>query len=163
MLAFAPLFMAAATTAPTITLPPRPVPVDFDNIACNNTDLARALKGRRMTNGTAVSTEKKYAAISLKNLGADMVNDDVSMIVWRLCDRFVVLLVDTVVRDAIGFAREPVAIDCRQNGKERTDITGLMPVGAKGAAHPESAYEITEKPFRFVPVTPATLLCKAHG
>jgi len=56
----------------------------FDGIRCGD-DVARALIGKTMPDGTAVKIEAAHKAIGLKDEGADEVSDNLQTVAWTIC------------------------------------------------------------------------------
>ena len=74
----------------------------FERVRCDQ-PIVPALVGVRSTaSEPVVRIEARRKSIRLEHLGAEIVNDNVNTIFWRVCDRpFVVLDVRNVWRDAI--------------------------------------------------------------
>lgn len=105
-------------------------PKNFDALNCDETDFAKALVGREMSNGKVSDTEMKYKHLRLKDLGADMLDEKVGDYTryWKICDKTLLLLVDKVsVRDALIMPdmpseKLPVSWECKLGGKTLSNV-----------------------------------------
>ena len=66
---------------------------EFQKVKCG-ADIPKALIGQRSSNGRVVVTEKKYAALGLKHMGADEISDRLNSINWMICGAEYMVLVE---------------------------------------------------------------------
>lgn len=144
---------------------------EFAKLQCG-TDIAKALIGQRSVNERVVVTEKKYAKLGLKHLGADEISDNLSSINWLICGAEYSVLVDrrNVIGDAIAVpahSRQAPAFSgiCRRGGKELPDIIFAILDGARsGDELPAlSAWKIDQQHAKFVKIPTDGLLCPRSG
>jgi hypothetical protein len=89
----------------------------------------KALIGQRSVNERVVVTEKKYAKLGLKHLGADEISDNLSSINWLICGAEYIVLVDrrNMIGDAMPWpahSKQSPAFSglCRRGGKDLRDV-----------------------------------------
>jgi hypothetical protein len=133
---------------------------DFDGIRCG-ADVASALVGRKSRNEPVAATEKRYAAIGLKDLGGDTVTDEgLSLITWKICGHVFLVLYD---RDAIGDAVQlppvgddaaPLATECKRQGRV---VAHVLPLWSGDAI--EKAWRVDVKKKKILPEEPKGLEC----
>ena len=95
----------------------------FDSVRCES-DVRKALLGRKMPNEKIVALEERHKDLGLKDLGASEISDRLTVISWRICGEEYVLLEDKdVVRDVLKFPKHskdsPAFIgSCQLNGHD---------------------------------------------
>ncbi len=101
---------------------------EFDAVRCG-ADIPRALIGRHSRNERVVVTEARHRDLALKDLGADIITDEINMIDWSICGAEYYVLVDQhdIIRDVLPFpthSRTAPASSgpCQRNGREMDDI-----------------------------------------
>lgn len=144
---------------------------EFAKVQCG-ADIAKALIGQRSVNERVVVTEKKYAKLGLKHLGADEISDNLSSIDWLICGAEYSVLVHrrNVIGDAIAVpahSKQAPAFSgiCRRGGKELPDIIFAILDGARsGDPLPAlSAWKIDQQHAKFVKIPTDGLLCPRSG
>lgn len=106
----------------------------FAGIRCDS-KITQALVGRQMENEPVQDIEKKYRQLNLQDIGADQINDQWSLITWKICGRFFVLLQrDDDVEDVIQLPpvtseETPVLLTCRAGSKK---LQNVLPLKRKG-------------------------------
>ncbi len=144
---------------------------EFQKVKCG-ADIPKALIGQRSSNGPVVVTEKKYAALGLKHMGADEISDRLNSINWMICGAEYMVLSERrgSITDAVPFpehSKEKPAFSglCQSGGKDLPDIfvavldgapkTDLLPV--------VTAWKIDKKRAKFIKVPSADLFCPRSG
>ena len=101
---------------------------EFAKLQCG-ADIPKALIGQRSVNERVVVTEKKYATLGLKHLGADEISDNLSSINWLICGAEYIVLVDrrNMIGDAMPWpvhSKQSPAFTgmCRRGGKDLPDV-----------------------------------------
>lgn len=157
---------------------------EFDAVRCG-ADIPKALIGRVMIDETVVATEARHKDIALVDEGADIVNDNVQMVSWRICGGDYNMLVDAknVIRDVLAFPAHSRATPefsglCRIGGKEMTDsVYALLDNKVGFDPNPEhhyapddqtlmpalAAWRVDEKHDKFVSVPVKGLMCPRSG
>ncbi len=152
----------------------------FEAVRCGG-DVRSALLGKWMRDEPVMQTEKRHAALGLKDLGADEITDTLNSVTWRICGKEYAVITDAhdIVRDVLAFpphSRAAPAFSggvCQANGKELSgEIMGVLDNrGAKdvGSSHysPQdktllpvtAAWRVDEKTGKFIPLPAAGLLC----
>ena len=76
----------------------------FEGVRCD-ADISKALIGKHMTNEAVAALEARHRALSLKDLGASEITDQINAISWSICGKEYMLLQDArdIVRDALAF------------------------------------------------------------
>jgi hypothetical protein len=89
----------------------------------------RALVGRHSANEPVVAIEARHRDLALKDLGADIITDEINMIDWSICGAEYYVLVDQhdIIRDVLAFPNHsrvaPASSgDCQRNGQEMNEI-----------------------------------------
>jgi hypothetical protein len=103
---------------------------EFDAVRCG-TDIPRALIGKYSPNERVVVLEARHRDLALKDMGADIVSDDINMIDWSICGADYMLLIDRhdIIRDALAFPAhsfiKPMTGGgpCRRNGRDTVDTS----------------------------------------
>ncbi len=144
---------------------------EFSKVQCG-ADIAKALIGQRGVNARVVVTEKKYAKLGLKHLGADEISDNLSSVDWRICGAEYSLLVDSrnIIGDAIAIpahSKQAPAFSglCKRGGKELPDVIFAILDGTRaGDPLPAlSAWRIDQQHVKFVKISTEGLLCPRSG
>ena len=99
----------------------------FDKVKCG-ADIPKALIGQFMPDERVVVLERKHKNLGLKDLGADIISENLNTIYWMICGkRFVVLDDGGFVRDVMQLSS--IADDaseytgkCTSNNKELPEI-----------------------------------------
>ena len=101
---------------------------EFDAVRCG-ANIPQALIGRHSPNERVVVTEARHRELALKDLGADIINDDLNMIVWSICGAEYYMLVDRhdIIRDVLPFPAHsknaPASSGpCQRNGRETSGV-----------------------------------------
>jgi hypothetical protein len=101
---------------------------EFEAVRCG-ADIPRALIGRQSANERVVVTEARHRDLALKDLGADIITDEINMIDWSICGAEYYVLVDQhdIVRDVLPFPNHSRAAPassghCQRNGQEMNEI-----------------------------------------
>jgi hypothetical protein len=142
----------------------------FDSVRCES-DVRKALLGRKMSNERIVVLEERHNDLGLKDLGGQEISDRLFLISWRICGEEYVLLEDQdVVRDVLKFPKHskdsPEFIgSCQLNGH---DVPGF----AIGVLKNEDgvkilpaviAWKIDDKQMKFVKLQTEGLRCSRDG
>ena len=144
---------------------------EFAKVQCG-TDIAKALIGQRSVNERVVVTEKKYAKLGLKHLGADEISDNLSSINWLICGAEYIVLVDrrNMIGDAMAWpahSKQSPAFSgiCRRGGKELPDIIFAVLDGTRGGDPLPAtvAWKIDQPRAKFVTIATDGLLCPRSG
>jgi hypothetical protein len=152
----------------------------FEAVRCGG-DVRTALLGKWMSNEPVVQTEKRRAALGLKDLGGDEITDTLNSVTWLICGKEYAVITDAhdIVRDVLPFpphSRTAPAFSggvCMRNGKELSgEIMGVLDNSAAkdtGASHYSAqdkrllpvkvAWSVDEKTGKFAPLPAAGLLC----
>jgi hypothetical protein len=144
---------------------------EFQKVKCG-ADISKALIGQRSSNGRVVVTEKKYAALGLKHMGADEVSDRLSSINWLICGAEYMVLVERrgSITDAVPFPEHSKASPafsglCQSRGKDLPDIyVGVLDGASKADLLPVvTAWKIDKQRAKFIKVPGEGLLCPRSG
>ena len=157
---------------------------EFDAVRCGK-DIPKALIGHVMIDERVVVTEAKHKDIALVDEGADIINDNLQMVSWKICGGDYNMLVDhkNVIRDVLAFPAHSRATPefsglCRIGGKEMTDsVYALLDNKSGFDPNPEhhyapndqtlipalSAWRVDEKRAKFVSVPAKGLMCPRSG
>jgi hypothetical protein len=144
---------------------------EFQGVRCNS-EIPKAIIGKRTSNGPVTVTEKKYRGLGLKDLGADEVSEQLSSINWLICGSEFILLVDRagVVRDVLPFPahskRSPAFSGlCQRDGRETPDVIIAILDGASTAESlpAKVAWKIDQRHAKFLRVSVAGLVCSRTG
>ena len=144
---------------------------EFAKLQCG-ADIPKALIGQRSANERIVVTEKKYAKLGLKHLGADEISDNLSSINWLICGAEYIVLVDrrNIIGDAMPWpahSKQSPAFSgiCKRGGKELPEIVvGILDATRAGDPLPAfSAWKIDQPRAKFVKITTDGLLCPRSG
>jgi len=147
-------------------------PDGFSGVQCNS-DIAKALTGKRMSNESVADLEKRHADLGLKDLGASEISDRLSCISWLICGSEFMLLQDgSIARDVLKVPphskTSPLFIGaCEMNGKESKDILVAILDNEKepaaSALTAKVAWKIEQKEMKFVTVPIEGLRCPRSG
>lgn len=135
---------------------------DFEGLSCES-DIAKALVGRRMSDGPAEATEKRYEKLALKALGSDEAEQGVIFVSWSICgDAYLTLERRSVVIDAVRVegARSPAWSECKRSGETATTPLLIVADAASPAFRVARAWRIDYHAGKFVSVDPANLTCE---
>lgn len=144
---------------------------EFQKVKCG-ADIPKALIGQRSSNAPVVVTEKKYAALGLKHMGADEISDRLNSINWMICGTEYMVLVERrgSIADAVPFPEHSKAKPafsglCQSGGKDLPDIfAGVLDGASKADMLPVvTAWKIDKQRARFVKVPSEGLLCPRSG
>jgi hypothetical protein len=140
---------------------------EFAGLKCG-VDIPKAMIGKRSTNDKVMALEKKYAAIGLKDLGGDMISDDLNSVNWTICGSEYIELVNrkNVVSDVLPLPPHSKAMPgfsgmCQLNGKDLPDVIIAVLDGSSGnkMLPVKSAWKIDQKQGKFVALPGEGLLC----
>ena len=150
---------------------------EFSGIKCD-TDIPRALIGKRFVNGRVVVIEAAHKDIGLKDLGGTEISERLFLISWRICGAEYQLLENTrsrMIRDVLAFPTHsrssPEAIGgCQIDGRDSPDtiVAVLDNSGGYDMMHSSrllnaiSAWKIDETRERFQLLTASRLACPAQ-
>jgi len=142
----------------------------FDSVRCES-DVRKALVGRKMSNEKIVVLEERHKDLRLKDLGASEISDRLSVISWRICGEEYVLLEDKdVVRDVLKFPKHskdsPAFIgSCQLNGNDvpGTAIGVLKNENGVEILPAVSAWKIDDNQMKFVELKIEGLHCSRDG
>jgi hypothetical protein len=144
---------------------------EFQKVKCGG-DIPKALIGQRSSNGRVVVTEKKYAALGLKHMGADEISDRLNSINWMICGAEYMVLVERrgSITDAVPFPEHSKASPafsglCQSKGKDLPDIlVGVLDGASKAELmRVVTAWKIDKQRAKFVKVSSEGLLCPRSG
>ncbi len=100
----------------------------FEAVRCGG-DIPRALIGKHSLNERVVVIEARHRDLALKDLGADIVTDEINMIDWSICGSEYYVLEDrhNIIRDALPFpahsrATPAFSADCQRDGRPMNEI-----------------------------------------
>jgi hypothetical protein len=100
----------------------------FEAVRCGG-DIPAALIGRHSANERVVVTEAHHRDLALKDLGADMITDEINMVDWSICGAEYYVLLDQhdVIRDVLPFPNHSRAApassgQCECDGREMNEI-----------------------------------------
>lgn len=138
----------------------------FTGLHCD-TDIARALQGRHMSNEAVAATEARHKELSLKHLGADEL-DWGNQVWWQICGARYTVLLDKhdTVRDALKLPEQQPGTAAFQGSCKGAQGEVIAVVQAKdGAAELPAiaAWKIDDAKQAFVPVLAAGLRCSRDG
>lgn len=155
---------------------------EFDAVRCGK-DIPKALLGHVMIDERVVVTEAKHKDLALVDEGADIINDNLQMVSWKICGGDYNMLVDSknIIRDVLAFpahGRQTPEFSgiCQRGGKDLPDDvyavldnkTGFDPnpdhhSGAGAPLPALAAWRVDEKRMKFVAVPSAGMLCPRSG
>jgi hypothetical protein len=146
----------------------------FTGLQCG-ADIPKLLVGRTMPNERVVVTESRYKNLGLRDLGATELDAGSNAIWWLICGTEIVELEDShsVVKDVLSFKSLPSQAllfegSCTVNNAPlRDEVVAVLADQPGHAMLPATeAWTINEAKGRFIPLSPATLLCprgQAHA
>jgi hypothetical protein len=141
---------------------------------------ARSSAGIALTNGFVV-TEARRRDLGLKDLGADIITDEINMIDWSICGAEYYVLVDQhdIIRDALPFPNHSRATptfsgDCQRNGQQTNEIIYAVldnKAGYNKTYDPNDktllpvlwAWKVDVKEVKFVKLDVSGMLCALSG
>jgi hypothetical protein len=144
---------------------------EFQKVRCGG-DIPKAMIGQRGPVQRIVVLEKKYAALGLKHLGADLISDRLSSVNYEICGNEFMLLVDRggLVGDAVPFPSHSKGSPafsglCQSKGKDLPDIFVAVLGGASKADYLPvvTAWKIDKQRAKFIKVPGEGLLCPRSG
>jgi hypothetical protein len=96
----------------------------FEAVRCGG-DVPAALIGRHSPNERVVVTEARHRDLALKDLGADIITDEINMIDWSICGAEYYVLLDQhdIIRDVLAFPNHSRVAPaswgpCQRNGRQ---------------------------------------------
>ena len=136
-----------------------------------DSDVRKALVGRKMSNEKIVAIEKRHKDFGLKDLGTSEISDRLSVISWRICGEEYVLLEDKdVVREVLKFPKHskdsPAFVgSCQLNGHDLpgTAIGVLKNENGVQILPAVSAWKIDDKEMKFIELKTEGLRCSRDG
>jgi hypothetical protein len=144
----------------------------FSGIQCDS-DIPKALTGKRMSNQKVADLEKSHADLGLKDLGGDEISEHLSTTSWLICgSEYMLLEAESFVRDVLKVPSHsktsPLFIGtCEMNGKESKDILVAILDNEKetdaNALSAKIAWKIDQKKMKFVSVPGDGLRCPRTG
>jgi len=134
----------------------------FDGLTCTS-DIASALRGRKMPDARVAEWEQKYSALSLKALGADLPEDGTTLILWRVCgDTYALLERSNKVSDVVHVSgdKEPSPRMCKRGAARKS--RSYLVVGLKGStSEAAKAWSVNYKKASFAEVAVKGLTCES--
>ena len=143
----------------------------FQGVQCGP-DIAKTLKGQRVSDEAAAAIERRHAALGLKNLGGSEISDHLFVASWLICGKELALLVDdrSIVRDILPFPAHDnnspgFTGACTVDGKTvpETVIAVLRNEAGTGPLPATAAWKIDEKGARFTGIKADGLRCPRDG
>lgn len=143
----------------------------FSGVRCG-ADIPAMLRGRFMPNEKVVTIEAEHKDLSLKDLGADELEEGGTLISWRICGAEYMLIENdrSIVRDVLKIPAHSKSAPqttgpCTMNGAVIPGIVVAILAGtAAGADLPATAaWKVDEKQGRFMPLPTAGLRCSRAG
>jgi hypothetical protein len=142
---------------------------EFDGIKCDS-DIAKALIGKRIANQPVVQTERRHADLGLKDLGGDEISDRLNSISWLICgSEYLVLLDRSIIRDVLKIPPHSKTSPkfygtmCEINGKKSNDLVVAILDNEKKtdakALPAKVAWKIDQKKMKFVSIPVEGLRC----
>ena len=146
---------------------------EFSGITCNS-DVTKAVIGKKMTKGRVSDIEATHKNITLKDLGGDgMPEDPFFTISWEICGREYIFLIDQSKNKEIINDVLPIPTDfkqayrllpgssCTRHEKRVKNIYAFAEQGAKGTkAKMKAAWEISRTTMKFTKLSPEEIDCK---
>ena len=116
---------------------------EFDAVRCGG-DIPKALIGHVMIDERVVVTEAKHKDIALVDEGADIINDNLQMVSWKICGGDYNMLVDhkNVIRDVLAFPA---------HSRATPEFSGQCSIGGKLMA--DTVYAVLDNKAGFDPNT----------
>lgn len=143
----------------------------FDALKCDS-DIAKAVVGKKIPNEPVVGIEKRHAALGLKHEGSEEIDAPLFYEAWTICgSTYHVLLKNDVIKDAVKADHSKAAPaflgSCNENGTptEHEVLAILKPTGADQANRLPAAiaWRIDYSRERFVPIEGPRLMCPHEG
>jgi hypothetical protein len=144
---------------------------EFQKVRCDS-DIPKALIGQRSANERVAVLEKRYRALSLKDLGADEISEKLSSVNWQICGAEFILLIERggLVRDVLPFpahskSSPAFAGICQVKGRDLPDIIVAILQGAPttGSLPAQVAWKIDQQHAKFVQASIEGLVCPRSG
>lgn len=142
----------------------------LDGVECGS-DVRALLVGRTIPNERVSSTEQRYKAIGLKDLGSYEVSDKLSVASWRICgEEYELLQEGSRVMDVLKFPVHSKAApefvgECQIDGKQSTaTIIAVLDGSASESWLPaKKAWRVDEVRKTFVDLHGANISCPRDG
>jgi len=152
----------------------------FEAVRCGG-DIPAALIGRHSPNERVVVTEARHRDLALKDLGADIVTDQINMIDWSICGAEYYVLMDRhdIIRDVLAFPAHSTAAPaswgpCQRNGRQMDEAvySVLDNNGEDNKTYDQNdktllpvlaAWKVDEKTVKFVKLDVAGMLCSVSA
>ena len=145
---------------------------EFDSVKCNS-DIPKALIGKKSGHGTVQSIEKKHLDIALKDLGAEgLAEDPYVTISWSICGNEYLFLIDNKIhkerisdiieipQEMSKLARALPGTPCVQNSKKITDdVYAILEKDRKV----KKAWRIDQRKLKFVSIPTINLSCESDS
>ncbi len=123
----------------------------FEAVRCGG-DIPRALIGKHSANERVVVIEARHRDLALKDLGADIVTDEINMVDWSICGSEYYVLEDQhdIIRDALLFpnhsrATPAFSADCQRDGRPMNEIIYAV---LDNKAEPDKKYDRNDNTLR---------------
>jgi hypothetical protein len=101
---------------------------EFDAVRCGG-DIPRALIGKHSANERVVLTGARHRDLALKDVGADIITDDINMVDWSICGAEYYVLLDRhdTIRDVLAFPNHSRAApassgQCQRDSRQIDEI-----------------------------------------
>ncbi|MFN7973049.1 MAG: hypothetical protein U0166_11985 [Acidobacteriota bacterium] len=141
----------------------------FEGVTCDS-DVAKTLAGRHMSNERVVVLEARHKDIGLKDLGGSEISDVLFLSSWQICGSEYMLLEEKqVVRDVLKVPPHSRAAPefigtCRAGDKELDDVVAILAAAeGKESLAATAAWRIDVKEKRFVKLETDGLRCPRDG
>jgi hypothetical protein len=152
----------------------------FEAVRCGG-DIPAALIGRHSANERVVVTEARHRDLALKDLGADIVTDEINMIDWSICGAEYYVLVDRhdIIRDVLAVPAHSTAAPaswgpCQRNGRQMDEAvySVLDNNGEDNKTYDQNdktmlpvlaAWKVDEETVKFVKLDVAGMLCSVSA
>src|SRR5215472_9258387 len=149
---------------------------EFDAVRCG-ADITRALIGRHSPNERVLVTEARHRDLALKDLGADIITDEINLIDWSICGAEYYVLVDQhqVIRDVLPFPNHSRAAPaswgpCQRDGRAMDEAIYAVLDNAAGSNKkydPDdktvlpalSAWQVDVKRLKFIKLDVGGMFC----
>jgi hypothetical protein len=149
---------------------------EFDAVRCGG-DIPRALIGKHSRNERVVVTEARHRDLALKDLGADIITDEINLIDWSICGAEYYVLVDQhqVIRDVLPFPNHSRAAPaswgpCQRGGRAMDEAIYAVldnTAGSNKTYDPDdktvlpalSAWKVDVKRLKFIKLDVGGMFC----
>jgi hypothetical protein len=153
---------------------------EFDAVRCG-ADIPGALIGKHSRNEKVAVTEARHRDLALKDLGADIITDEINMIDWSICGAEYYVLVDRhdIIRDVLPFPAHskttPAAGGpCQRDGRKMDDTIYAVLDNKAGENNKYdqndetllavlAAWKVDLKKVKFVKLEVANMRCPASS